>query len=189
MYGVIFDFLRSYVIEKHGGEDTWRALLHANGYNYKIYFPVTEYPDSEIVNLAVTASKALDVPLPNVLEDFGSYVGHKLISFYHMYVSNENWKTFDIIENADGCIHHAVHKHNKLRKPPSVKAMRENNDLLVIRYYSERKMCYVLKGIVRGLGEVFNEAFHLEEVHCMHDGARECVIHVHRVHVGDVQVM
>ena len=27
MYGVRFDFLRDYVIEKHGGESTWKALL------------------------------------------------------------------------------------------------------------------------------------------------------------------
>jgi len=189
MYGVIFDFLRGYVLEKHGGESTWNALLKANGYNYKIFFPVTEYDDSEIVGLAVAASEALDVPLPAVLEDFGVYVGHKLISFYHMYVSNKDWKTFDIIENAHTCIHHAVHKHNSLRKPPVVKAMRESNDLLVIRYYSERKLCAVLKGIVRGLGEVFGEEFQVEEVKCMHDGERECIINVHRLYLGDVSRM
>ncbi len=30
MYGVIFDFLREYVIERHGGKDTWQALLDDN---------------------------------------------------------------------------------------------------------------------------------------------------------------
>ena len=31
MYGVIFDFLRSYVIERHGGRATWDALLKEAG--------------------------------------------------------------------------------------------------------------------------------------------------------------
>ena len=36
MYGVIFAFLRNYVIERHGGLETWNALLKANDYGYKI---------------------------------------------------------------------------------------------------------------------------------------------------------
>lgn len=86
MYGVIFDFLREYVIERHGGKATWESLLKANGYGYKIFFPSIEYSDAEIVALATTASEALNVPLPDVLEDFGSFVAGRLLSFYHMYI-------------------------------------------------------------------------------------------------------
>lgn len=65
MYGVIFDFLRDYTIERHGGIDTWNALLGANGHsNHKIFFPTLEYPDEQIVALAQAASQALDLPLP-----------------------------------------------------------------------------------------------------------------------------
>lgn len=182
MYGVIFDFLRDYVIERHGGEDTWRTLLKANGYGYKIFFPVTEYPDEELVALAQTASQALDTPLPAVLEDFGSYVGNKLMTFYHMYTRDDEWKTFDVIENAGGCIHQAVHKHNPLRKPPKIIAHRETDDLLVLRYQSQRQMCDVVKGIVRGLGERYGERFLIKETQCMHDGDRECIINITRLH-------
>ena len=98
-----------------------------------------------------------------------------------MYVKDENWKTFDLIENAGGCIHHAIHKHNPKRNPPSISAMRETDDLLVIRYHSERKMCPVVRGVVRGLGEHFGEKFNIEETQCMHHGAKECNINVTRV--------
>ncbi len=181
MYGVIFDFLRDYVIEKHGGAETWKALLKANGYGYKIFFPVTEYPDEEIVALAQSASTALNVPLPAVLEDFGAYTGHKLMTFYSMYADNERWKTFDVIENAGGCIHKAIHKHNPNRKPPFLSAHRETNDLLVIRYQSHRQLCDVVKGIIRGLGERYGEKFDIEEIQCMHEGSRECIMNVRRV--------
>ena len=59
MYGMIFDFLREYVVERHGGKETWKALLDDNDYGYKIYFPVKEYPDEEIVALA----REIDVDL------------------------------------------------------------------------------------------------------------------------------
>jgi hypothetical protein len=180
MYGVIFDFLREYVIENHGGKPTWDTLLKANGYNFKIFFPVTEYPDEEIVALAVTAAEALKLPLPAVLEDFGVHVGHRLVTFYHMYTKPLTWKTFEIIENAGPCIHHAIHKHNPLRKPPKLTAMRETETLMVLKYYSHRKLCPVVKGIIRGLGEHYNESFHIEETQCMHNGASECVFNIQR---------
>lgn len=181
MYGVIFDFLRDYVIKNHGGKPTWEALLKANGYGYKIFFPTIEYADSEIVALATTASEALSVPLPDVLEDFGSFVAGRLLSFYNMYVDEKNWKTFEIIENAGGCIHHAIHRHNPTRKPPKIAAKRISPDELIINYQSQRKMCAVLRGIVRGLGEHFKEVLTIQETQCMLDGFDRCIFHVNRM--------
>ncbi len=178
MYGVIFHFLRDYVIERHGGQDTWQALLEAQGYKYKMYFPVQDYADEEIVNLVQTASKALNVPIPDVLEDFGSYVGPRLLSFYHMYIKDKNMKTFDIIEVAGSSIHDVIHAHNKNRKPPKLSAHRESPDTLIVHYQSHRKLCPVVRGIIRGMGEKFNEKFDIQETQCMYDGADECVMRV-----------
>jgi len=182
MYGVIFDFLRDYVIEKHGGKATWETLLTATGQSvHKIYFPVTEYPDEEIVAIAKIASEALGLPLPAVLEDFGSFTGKKLMTFYHMYVANDSWKTFDVIEHAGKSIHHYVHKHNPMRKPPQLTGERISPNEMIVHYVSARMMCPVVKGIVRGLGDHFNEQFEVEETQCMHHGARECTFRVTRV--------
>lgn len=181
MYGVIFDFLRDYTIERHGGRDTWNALLGANGHsNHKIFFPTLEYPDEQIVALAQTASQALDLPLPVVLEDFGAYTAGKLLSFYHMYTDGVH-DTFGVIEKAGGSIHHAIHRHNPDRKPPALTAHRESDDFLEIHYRSQRQLCDVVKGIVRGLGERFDERFAINETQCMHDGASECIIGVKRL--------
>lgn len=181
MYGVIFDFLRDYVIEKHGGEKTWHALLNANGYGtYKIFFPVAEYKDEEIVALATSASEALNIPLPVVLEDFGAFVGHRLVEFYYMYVKQDDWKTFEIIEDAGKSIHEAVHRHNKLRKPPFITSERKSATEIIVHYQSKRKMCTLLKGIVRGLGEHYHETIHIHETQCMLDGASNCLLELTR---------
>ena len=181
MYGVIFDFLRNYVIERHGGIETWRALLTASGQSpYKIYFPTGDYPDEEIVGLAQSASGALNLPLADVLEDFGTFVGPNLLSFYHMYAGNPEWKTFDVVEHASGHIHDVIHKHNPLRKPPLLKADRPSGDKLIVTYRSERKMCPVVRGIIRGLGDHFGESFAIEELTCMYQGAPQCVFRVTR---------
>ncbi len=181
MYGVIFDFLRDYVIERHGGEQTWKALLEGIGQStYKIYFPIAEYPDEEIVALAQAAAGALNLPLPVVLEDFGGFAGHKLVSFYHMYVKSKNWKTFGVIENAGDNIHDSIHRHNPRRSPPTIRAQRQSDNELILYYRSKRKLCPVVKGIVTGLGEVFNESFEISHDQCMLHGAHECIFHIKR---------
>lgn len=173
MYGVIFDFLRSYVIERHGGRDTWDALLKEAGIGYKVYFPVAQYPDEEIVNLASTAARMLRVPLPAVLEDFGDFVGPSLVTYYDMFVRPE-WKTFDVLENASLKIHDAIHRHNPRRNPPELRATRQGDDRMLLTYHSERRLCFVAKGIVRGLSKKYGEDIEVRETQCMHYGAERC---------------
>lgn len=184
MYGMIFDFMRDYVIEKHGGQATWSMLLKETGQSpYKIYFPVKDYPDAEIVALAVKASEALTLPLEAVLEDFGNYVGHRLVTFYYMYIKSEKFKTLDIIESAGTYIHDALHRHNPLRKPPVISAERISADEVILHYTSQRRLCHVVRGIVAGMADHFGEEFKLSETQCMHQGAATCRFQVKRVSV------
>jgi len=185
MYGVIFDFLRSYVIERHGGRDTWDALLNEAGIGYKVYFPVAQYPDEEIVNLATTAARMLKASLPAVLEDFGHYTGPKLITYYDMFVRPE-WRTFDVLENASARIHDAIHRYNPKRLPPRLVAKRLDANRMELTYQSERKLCMVAKGIVRGLKDHFGEAVEIRETQCMHSGAECCRFDLVRTVPGTV---
>jgi hypothetical protein len=173
MYGVIFDFLRSYVIERHGGRDTWDALLKEAGIGYKVSFPVAQYPDEEIVNLATTASRMLGKPLTTVLEDFGSFVGPSLVTYYEMFVRPE-WRTYEVLENASYKIHDAIHRHNPKRNPPELRAMRQGEHGMLVTYQSERRLCFVAKGIIRGLAQKFGENIDIRETRCMHHGAERC---------------
>jgi hypothetical protein len=177
MYGVIFQFLREYVTEHHGGEDTWQALLDDNGYGYRLYFATGEYPDEEIVALAGSAAKLLGMPLPAVLEGFGTYVGPRLVNFYHGMVRG-NWKTLDVVEHAGSRIHDALHEFNPSRKPPRLVPERHSEHELTLRYHSHRKLCPVVRGILRGLADHYGESIEIQETQCMHQGAKECVFQV-----------
>jgi Haem-NO-binding len=173
MYGVIFDFLRSYVMEHHGGRPTWDKLLEEAGIGYKVYFPVTQYPDEEIVKLATTAANMLELPLTDVLEDFGKFVGPSLVTYYEMFVKPE-WRTFDVLENASSKIHDAIHRHNPKRNPPRLISKRVDESRMLLSYYSERRLCFVAKGIVHGLAAKYGEKVEVLETQCMHHGAERC---------------
>jgi len=181
MYGMMFDFLREYVIKTHGGVATWRALLKASSQSeYKIYFPISEYPDEEIVTLTTTAATALDLPLAAVLEDFGSFVGPRLMEFYRPYVEGHDQDVFTVVQYAGGHIHDQIHKHNPDRKPPLLSGEISESDprKMIVHYQSKRKMCSVVRGVLRGLGSKFGERLHIEETQCMHTGADKCTINV-----------
>jgi len=181
MYGMMFDFLREYVIKNHGGTDTWRALLKASGQiEYKIYFPISEYPDEEIVTLATTAASALSLPLNDVLEDFGSFVGPRLMEFYRPYVEGHDQDVFTVVQYAGGHIHDQIHKHNPDRKPPLLSGQISESDprKMTVHYQSHRKMCPIVRGVLRGLATKFGEQLHISETQCMHDGADKCIINV-----------
>ncbi len=182
MYGIIFTFLKEYVEERHGGKETWRTLLKATtGQAYKLYFPVVDYPDNDIVALVQTASKALNLPVSDVLEDFGSYVGPRLMTFYPMYLKDDIDNVFDMIIYAGDNIHDVIHRHNPERKPPKLSAYQESDNVLIIHYQSHRKFCDIVKGVVRGLADKFDENLLIIETQCMHDGQARCIMKVTKI--------
>jgi len=180
MYGMMFDFLREYVIKTHGGVATWRALLKASGQSeHKIYFPISEYPDEEIVTIATTAASAVNLPLTDVFEDFGSFVGPRLIDFYRHYIDGHDQDVFTVVSNAGGHIYD--HKHNPDSQPPLLSADISDPKRMIVNYQSERKMCSVVRGVLRGLGSKFDERLYIDETQCMHNGADKCIINVIRL--------
>lgn len=53
-----------------------------------------------------------------------------------------------------------------------------SSDEVVITYSSERKLCAVAKGIVKGIGAHFQERISIRESECMLKGAPACRISV-----------
>ena len=39
----------------------------------------------------------------------------------------------------------------------------------------------MVRGIIRGLGDTFNERFDINETQCMHTGAEKCIMRVTRL--------
>lgn len=184
MYGVIFDLLRDFVIERHGGRTTWNALLQEAGFGYRIYFPVGHYPDEDMLTLAITASRMFKQPLPRVLEDFGHFVGPSLLSRYSMMIRPQ-WRTFEVLENAGTHIYDAQRQHAQ-RNPPQLRTVRHTPERMTLAYHSERKLCAMAKGIVRGLADHFGENIDIREIRCVFSGADHCEFDVsHRSGAAD----
>ena len=179
MLGIILRELKKYV-EAKLGKPAWRELLQAAGLDGKVYLPLVEYPDSELVGLATNAASKAGVTLGAALEEFGEFIVPDLFQSYRSII-NPSWKTLDLIENTEKMIHSAVRLRDLNAKPPALEVVRTGPDSVEVKYRSDRKMCEVAKGIIRGVARQYGERVALAEPDCMHRGATECRIHVTRL--------
>src|SRR5229473_7558096 len=130
MHGIIFAELRNYAETKHGN-GTWNALLEQAKLENKVYMPIREYPDAEVVALVTAASSMTGLPVSALLEDFGEFLAPALLKMFGHLLLPE-WKTIDVIDNTEGTIHTVVRVKNPGTKPPDLQTVRRSKDEVVL---------------------------------------------------------
>jgi hypothetical protein len=179
MHGTIFFELKKYVETKLGGQEAWDRLLSEADLGARTYEVMADYPDSELIKMIETASQIMQMPIPAILEDFGEFIAPDLLQMYAG-VINPGWKTLDVIQHTEDEIHRVVRLHNRDAHPPKLKSIRTSDDEVVIEYGSQRKMCFVAKGIAKGLAKHYQESISISESSCMHNGDPSCTIVIKR---------
>jgi hypothetical protein len=79
--------------------------------------------------------------------------------------------------NTEDTIHKIVRFHQGVT-PPRLMVQRVSEDSLNISYNSLRKMCSLLKGIVKGAGAYYKEPVTILESRCTLKGDSECLVTV-----------
>ncbi len=181
MHGVFFHFFKEYMEERYGGKETWESLLIANGCAYKVYFTVKEYPDEDLISLMVQASNLLDIPFAEMVGDYGRFLAPRMLRFYSTYIKDPNWKSLELMANVGQGIHHTIRTRNPDTSPPEIMTERLSQHQLRLRYSSPRRLCVLLEGMIRGVGDYYGEELHLSETECVHHGGGECVFEIERL--------
>src|SRR5690242_7808413 len=171
MHGLIFVELRKYV-EARYNKETWEALLEKAGLKHQIFLQSSIYPDGDALALVGKACEMTGMAPKVVLEDFGEFMVPDLIEQYKFLVK-PSWGLLDFLENTEDTIHKIMRFHRGVT-PPHLGANRLAHDKLVITYSSGRKMCALLKGMVKGSAKYYHEEATLMESRCMLQGDAEC---------------
>jgi tRNA A-37 threonylcarbamoyl transferase component Bud32 len=179
MHGSIFLQFQRFA-QKHGCIPAWEILLREAHLPVKSYSPARAYPDEEMLALVGAASRLLNIPADAVLEAFGEFVAPELIRLYGKLIDPE-WKTLDLIENTEKLIHAAVRVGNPGARPPVLHCIRSTPDELQIVYSSDRQLCGVAKGIVKGVARHYGEVVRISDDACMLRGDPFCALQVTRV--------
>jgi hypothetical protein len=174
MHGIIHLELQNFVTANHG-EAAWRTLLERAGLTGEIYTPLRSYPDEQIVRLVGAAVELTSADRTALLEAFGQYLAPRYIALYGKLLKPE-WRTLDVLENAESTIHRVVRLREPGALPPRLQAQRLSATQISMTYDSPRKLCAVARGIARGIAAQFGEKLSIVDQKCMHQGDRACVM-------------
>ena len=170
----MFVELRKFIEDRQGGS-AWDQVLAAAGLGPRIYLPITSYPDEELGAIVAAAARATGQPVPQLLEAFGEHVAPHLLAMYRHLLKPE-WRTLDVLQHVEETAHRAVRIEQRGAAPPYLEAERQAEHRILIRYTSARRLCYVAKGIIRGLGHHFGDELEIHESTCMHQGGGQCLL-------------
>jgi nitrite reductase (NADH) large subunit len=176
MHGMIFGELKKFVDTNLGG-DSWVTLLDKAGFAKRVYIPVKEYPDKEIVRLVVTASKITGIQIPDLLKSFGIFMVPDLLLLFRRQIQPD-WNLMDLYAQIEDTIHNVVRLKNPGAKPPQLRVHRKSPNEVIIYYSSSRKMCALGIGLIQGIADSFGDLVVINETTCMHHGDACCTISV-----------
>lgn len=177
MKGAIFTGLAEFV-ETQCGLKTWlqaveQSELPSNGE----YISTELYDDAELVSLLQTLSTLTGKSVEALSRDFGRYFFSTLMSIASKYVADIN-NLFEFLEAVDSVIHIEVQKADPLAYTPALFYDKPSENVLVVRYMSNRKMCHFAEGLIYGAAEHFNQVVKISQSKCMCEGDTHCLIRI-----------
>lgn len=89
-------------------------------------------------------------------EKFGEHMVPDLFQMYKHYLQPE-WKTYEVLLKTEEVMHGAVRKLNSTAYPPILNVSKNSEEVLLIDYYSKRKMGSLAVGIIKGIARYYGE--------------------------------
>lgn len=174
MHGILFKRLKGYVTEEFE-EDAWASAMEAADIEPKLYLPVTDYPDDEAVRLVDGVVEVTGVDEETLLAAFGESLAPALLDTFEAHV-RQDWDALDLLEHSDNEVFTVFHSGGG---DDTFSVTREGPDAVVVEH-GPLLSCELTKGVLRGLGEAFEESLTVSEGACVADGADACELTVRR---------
>ncbi|ESP93474.1 MULTISPECIES: heme NO-binding domain-containing protein [Pseudoalteromonas] len=172
MKGVIFRCLEELVIETKG-MDLWEQLLEQHCPTDRVYISAQSYPDEELVALATSVSKALNLNMPETLKAFGTYL-FSFLAKKHTSIVKEFHSFEQLILSIDKVIHSEVQKLYDEPNLPMIDATVVDSETIKLIYNSPRQLCFCAEGLIYGCAQHFNESVDIQQTTCSHHGDSMC---------------
>jgi hypothetical protein len=169
MHGLIFASLRDYSIRRLGKETAERLWAGAS------YETDLAYGDGEFRDRLGSVGQALALPGDELQRDFGVFAARTTFAglFPDYFAASGDTLTF--LLGVEEKIHELVRATIPGAYPPNLHVRPLGRDGVLVSYTSQRELCRLLEGLVRGTAAHYGEQVELEELQCMHNGDPGCV--------------
>ncbi len=173
MHGLIFFYIQKFAESAALGHSSWSSVRSTVATKAGRYLPSGVYPDAEAVQLLQSIADSTGHPIREVLEQFGRFLASHLIKVAGRHV-DPAWRTLDLIEHTEAIIHEMIRSTNPGARPPVLETVRPSIHEVQLVYSSQRQLCPLAIGLMRGLAEHYQEKIEIEEPSCMLRGDPFC---------------
>jgi len=177
MKGAIFTGFADFVEQQYGLthwlKSVERAQLETNGE----YISTELYDDQDFMQLLSATSSVTQASEEHLLRSFGASFFNVLYQIAKKHVIDID-NLFDFLIAVDQVIHIEVKKADPLAYTPSLFYDQPSTESLIIRYVSKRKLCFFAEGLILGAAKHFNQTINIDQIACMHQGDKHCLIKV-----------
>jgi Haem-NO-binding len=169
VHGLIFASLRDYSIRRLGADGAERLWVGAS------YATDLAYGDGEFRDRLESVGRALGLPNDELQRDFGAFAARTTFAglFPDYFAGSGDTLTF--LLGVEEKIHELVRATIPGAYPPNLHVRPLGRDGVLVSYTSQRQLCHLLEGLVRGTAAHYGERVELEELQCMRSGDPGCV--------------
>jgi hypothetical protein len=172
VHGLIFASLRDYTAVRLG--EARAVELWAD----RIFETTQAYDDqwfaAQLERLVTASGDSMD----EVQRGFGSFAAQSTFAGLYPAYFEESGDTFTFLLGIEEKIHELVRATIPGAYPPKLHVQPLNQAGVLVSYTSERRLCRLLEGLVRGTAEHYGETLVVEEIQCMRQGDPGCVFTV-----------
>ncbi len=179
MHGIIFLALEDF-LESQLGDTAWPKAMALAKVKEQDFDFEEFYPDQYASALFKAAANLLGMSQAETLKELGRHMSPGLVHMGRsMGLVGDHWKTMDILEHLQNDILRAFDDPAAGIQAPDIRTYRLKHGEVAIAYVSQRRLCHLLKGIIEGMGEHFDEPIAFKEPICMRQGAPLCRLSVY----------
>ncbi len=145
------------IVEKQFGEDVWKDFLKKNGVDSDIkILPIGDVDDKVVLGVIKSLCEYTNKSLEEVAEIFGDYwinvYSQRLYKFY--YKGADSAKEFLLKMDE---VHVTMTKMMQNAHPPRFKYEWKDENILIMKYYSDRDLIEIAEGLVKGVAKYYGE--------------------------------
>ncbi len=178
MYGLVNKAVQD-LISSRFGDAMWRRILDESGVAVKRFLAMEPYDDQVTLDLVATASRILDVPADDILEEFGEYWTVYTVEegYGHLLESTGN-DLGECLANLDN-LHTRVGLAMEALRPPSFVYEDCGDGIARLHYHSSRAgLAPMVLGLLRGLSRRFATPIQVALVEDRRNGAEHDVFEI-----------
>jgi hypothetical protein len=158
MKGIVFTEFLEMVEARFSPSLADQIITAANLPSGGAYTAVGTYDQGEMWSLVIELGKASGIPVPQLMQDFGERLFHRLAVGYPGFFQGVA-ATFDFLQSLETVVHGEVRKLYPDAELPRFDVSERSADRMVMVYRSTRHFADLAQGLLRGCAAHFGERF------------------------------